>query len=51
MFCLLEYRTKPEEEMTIFEDLNSKGKPLSDFDLIKNFLISHNTLGYSTEKN
>ncbi|WP_434342501.1 DUF262 domain-containing protein [Mycoplasma capricolum] len=49
VFCLLEYKTKPKKEMTIFENLNSKGKPLSDLDLIKNFLISHDTENYETK--
>ncbi|WP_434328543.1 DUF262 domain-containing HNH endonuclease family protein [Mycoplasma capricolum subsp. capricolum] len=50
IFCILEYQTDPRNEMTIFENLNSKGKLLSDLDLIKNFIILHNTYGIDPDK-
>ena len=38
----LEYNIKKEEEMLVFENLNSKGSPLNEFDLIRNLIISIN---------
>ncbi|AJM71748.1 DUF262 domain-containing protein [Mycoplasma yeatsii] len=45
IFCISEFETNknPSYEMEIFENLNSKGTPLREFDLIKNLIISQKT--------
>ncbi len=41
IFAILHYHIQPSDEMLIFENLNSKGAPLSDYDLIKNTIVSY----------
>lgn len=36
----LQYVIERNEEMLVFENLNSKGSPLDEFDLIRNYIIS-----------
>lgn len=36
----LDYEIDRDEEMLVFENLNSKGSPLAPFDLIKNYVLS-----------
>ena len=36
------YNIERDEEMLVFENLNSKGSPLDEFDLIRNYIISKN---------
>ncbi|MDQ0568113.1 DUF262 domain-containing protein [Mycoplasma yeatsii] len=45
IFCVSQFETyqNPSYEMEIFENLNSKGTPLREFDLIKNLIISQKT--------
>jgi uncharacterized protein with ParB-like and HNH nuclease domain len=37
----LKYEIHEQKEMLVFENLNSKGTPLKEFDLIRNHLISY----------
>lgn len=38
--AMLEYEIEPEREMDIFENMNSKGTELSEWDLIRNHLLN-----------
>lgn len=38
--AIIKYDIDPIDEMTVFENLNSKGSPLKAYDLIKNHIIS-----------
>ncbi|PZW01540.1 DUF262 domain-containing protein [Metamycoplasma auris] len=42
IFGILEYTIEKENEMLVFENLNSKGSPLDSFDLIRNAIILQN---------
>ncbi|WP_331706685.1 DUF262 domain-containing protein [Mycoplasmopsis agalactiae] len=48
IFGILEYDIEKENEMLVFENLNSKGSPLQSFDLIRNAIILQNK--YSDSK-
>ena len=46
----LEYQIDRNEEMLVFENLNSKGSPLDEFDLIRNYIISMDNVNSDNAK-